>query len=106
MWTGFSLFASLAQGALHSAALMSPMMSSTSPVFGGTLLLAAGAFQFTPLKKACLEHCRIPRESPLLTLENRTRGAFLMGLEHGTFCAGSCWMLMLILFVLGAMSFS
>jgi predicted metal-binding membrane protein len=105
VWTGFSLFVTLAQWALDSAALMSPMMASTSPVFGGALLLAAGAFQFTPLKNACLEHCRIPRESPPLGWQNRTRGAFLMGLEHGTFCAGSCWVLMLTLFVAGAMSF-
>jgi predicted metal-binding membrane protein len=105
VWTGFSLFATLAQRALQSADLMSPMMSSTSPVLSGTLLLAAGAFQFTPLKNACLEHCRIPRGSPLLGRQDRARGAFLLGLEHGTFCAGSCWVLMLTLFVAGAMSF-
>jgi len=106
VWTGFSLLVTLVQWVFHSALGMSPMMVSTSPVLSGILLLAAGAFQFTPLKNACLERCRIPRESPPLGRENRTQGAFSIGLEHGTFCAGSCWVLMLALVVTGAMSFS
>ena len=60
VWTGFSGLAALSQLSLHNAALLSPMMVSTSPLLSGVLLLAAGAFQFTPLKRACLIHCRSP----------------------------------------------
>ena len=59
-WTGFSLIAALAQWGLHEAALLSPMMVSTSPVLGGAILIAAGVFQWTPLEHACLRHCRSP----------------------------------------------
>lgn len=105
VWTGFSLLVTLVQWVFHSTLGMSPMMASASPVLSGSLLLAAGGFQFTPLKNACLERCRIRRESPPLGRGNRAQGSFLMGLEHGTFCAGSCGVLMLALFVTGAMSF-
>src|SRR3990172_5266850 len=59
-WAGFSLLATLAQWGLHEAALISPMMVSTSPLAGGAILIAAGVFQWTPLKHACLRHCRSP----------------------------------------------
>ena len=60
VWSGFSVVAALAQWALHGAALLTPMMKSTNPVFGGALLIAAGVFQWTPWKRACLNHCRSP----------------------------------------------
>src|SRR4029453_559944 len=60
VWVGFSVLALLAQWGLHSAALLSPMMASTSPLVGGLLLLAAGCFQWTPLKYTCLTRCRSP----------------------------------------------
>jgi predicted metal-binding membrane protein len=104
VWTVFSALATLVQGALHQAALLSPMMVSTSPVLGGALLFAAGAFQFTPLKSTCLDHCR----SPLLVIMSEWRegaqGAFVMGLRHGSYCAGCCWILMALLFVAGVMN--
>ena len=60
MWTVFSLVATIAQYALDRAALLSPMMVSTSHLFGAALLIAAGIYQFTPLKNACLRNCRAP----------------------------------------------
>ena len=64
LWTAFSAVATLAEWALHRAALITPLGASTHPIFGGVLLLVAGVFQWTPLKHACLTHCR----SPLLFL--------------------------------------
>src|SRR4051812_14843978 len=58
VWTMFSGVAAIAQWLLHATALLSPMMVSTSPLLGGLLLIAAGAFQWSPLKRACLSHCR------------------------------------------------
>lgn len=104
VWTAFSALATLLQGALHGAALLSPMMVSTSPVLGGVLLLAAGAFQWTPLKRACLNHCRSPLTVILSEWREGTRGAFVMGLRHGAYCAGCCWFLMGLLFVAGVMN--
>ncbi len=104
VWTGFSVLATLAQWRLHSAALLSPMMVSTSPLLGGLLLLAAGIFQWTPLKYACLKHCRSPLGFLMTNWREGTRGAFIMGLRHGSYCTGCCWFLMALLFVAGVMN--
>jgi predicted metal-binding membrane protein len=90
VWTGFSVLATLAQWGLHSAALLSPMMGSTSPVLGGLLLLAAGLFQWTPLKYACLQHCRSPLSFLMTESREGHRGALGMGLRHGSYCTGCC----------------
>lgn len=103
-WTGFSLIAALAQWGLHEAALLSPMMVSTSHLLGGAILIAAGVFQLTPLKHACLSHCRSPLGFLVTEWREGTRGAFVMGLRHGTYCVGCCWLLMAVLFVTGVMS--
>lgn len=103
-WTGFSLLATLAQWGLHEAALISPMMVSTSPLLGGAILIAAGVFQWTPLKHACLSHCRSPLGFLMSEWREGARGAFVMGLGHGTYCVGCCWLLMAVLFVTGVMN--
>lgn len=104
MWTLFSVAATLAQWALDEAALLSPAMVTTSPYVGAGLLAAAGVYQLTPLKSACLSHCR----GPIAFLQHHWRtgkgGAFIMGLEHGAFCLGCCWVLMALLFVGGVMN--
>ena len=79
-------------------------MTSTSRVFGGTVLIAAGIFQFTPLKHACLNHCRSPLSFLMTDWREGPRGAMLMGLRHGLSCTVCCWLLMLLLFVLGVMN--
>jgi predicted metal-binding membrane protein len=103
VWTAFSAVATLAQWGLHKAALLSPTMVVTSPVLNGWLLFAAGVFQWTPLKRACLKGCRSPL-SFLMSEWREGTGAFLMGLRHGTYCLGCCWILMALLFVAGVMN--
>ena len=104
VWVGFSAVAVLIQWGLQSAALLSPMMVSTSPALGGALLIAAGVFQWTPVKDVCLAHCRSPMGFILSHWREGTGGAVLMGLHHGAFCVGCCWVLMGLLFVAGVMN--
>ena len=104
VWTMFSLLATLAQWGLHNAALLSPMMTSTSPALGGALLIAAGVFQWTPLKNSCLAHCRTPLNFISTEWREGRTGALTMGLRHGAYCLGCCWVLMLLLFVTGVMN--
>ena len=104
VWCVFSLAAALAQWALHSAALLSPMMESTSPLLGGALLIGAGVFQWTPFKHACLNHCRSPLQFLLSDWREGRMGALWMGVKHGAYCTGCCWMLMALLFVAGVMN--
>ncbi|MFP6746735.1 MAG: DUF2182 domain-containing protein [Alphaproteobacteria bacterium] len=103
-WGGFSLLAVLGQWGLERLALLSPMMQTTSLYLGAALLVGAGVYQLTPLKQACLRHCR----SPLAFIAHHWRqgggGAFRMGLEHGLFCLGCCWVLMALLFYGGVMN--
>jgi predicted metal-binding membrane protein len=103
-WFGFSVGATLLQWGLAEAALVSPMMVSASPWLGGAILIVAGVYQWTRLKHACLRHCR----SPLAFLTEHWRPgmprAARLGLQHGLYCVGCCWALMLLLFVGGVMS--
>ena len=106
IWAVFSAGAALAQWAFEMSRLLTPMMQSTSAAFDGALLLAAGVYQLTPFKRACLRTCR----SPLGFLMSRWRtgcsAVFGMGLEHGAYCVGCCWALMLLLFAGGVMNLS
>ena len=103
-WTLFSALATVAQWGLHASALLSPAMVGTSPVLGGVLLLLAGVFQFTSLKHACLAHCRSPLGFMMGHWREGGMGAVRMGLEHGLYCVGCCWILMALLFVAGVMN--
>ncbi len=103
-WTAFSLAATALQWALEQAALLSPMMVGTSPYLGGALLIAAGVYQWTPLKHACLENCRAPAEFLSRSWRNGTSGAVAMGVHHGAYCVGCCWVLMGLLFAIGVMN--
>jgi len=104
IWAGFSLVAALAQWGLERVGLLSMAMTSTNAVLGGVILLAAGLYQFTPIKSACLRYC----QSPVLFLSRHWRpgavGALRMGLRHGSYCLGCCWFLMALLFVSGIMN--
>jgi predicted metal-binding membrane protein len=104
IWGAFSALATVAQWLLHRKALLSPMMISSSALFGGVLFLLAGMFQFSPLKRSCLTRCRAPLEFITAHWREGWGGAFVMGLEHGLFCTGCCWALMALLFVLGVMN--
>ena len=105
VWAAFSLAATGGNWGLHQASLLSSMMgASTSGYLGGTLLLLAGAFQWSPLKSACLKQCRTPMGFLMTSWREGHQGALRMGLEHGGLCLGCCWALMLLLFVLGVMN--
>ena len=104
VWTGFSVAATFTQWYLHKKALLSPMMVTTSPIFGGILLIAAGIFQLTPLKNRCLSFCQNPFGFLMKDWREGKWGALLMGLKHGVFCTGCCWALMILLFVMGVMN--
>lgn len=104
VWGAFSAAATVAQWALDRAALLSPSLTMISPVLGGVLLIVAGIYQFTPLKQACLRHCRSPLGFVLNHWRDGWPGALRMGLEHGMFCLGCCWVLMVLLFVVGVMN--
>jgi len=103
-WGGYGLVATLAQWELERVALLSPSLQTTSPILGGALFLLAGLYQFTPLKLACLRHCRSPLGFILNAWRDGTTGALVMGLRHGLECLGCCWFLMALLFVGGVMN--
>lgn len=104
VWTVYSLAITWLQVRLHHLALLNPMMVSANPLFSASLLIAAGIYQFTPLKQTCLQLCR----SPLSLLSSQWRegvlGAIRLGVKHGQYCVGCCWFLMALLFVTGVMN--
>jgi len=103
-WTGYAVLAALTQSVLHSAALLSPAMSSASPLLGGAILIVAGVYQWMPLKGACLSHCRSPLGFFSTEWREGVSGALRMGFRHGSYCVGCCWALMALLFVAGVMN--
>ncbi len=104
VWLAFSAVAALVQWALHSLALLSPEMRSASPILSGVILIAAGLYQWLPAKQSCLTHCRSPLGFLTTSWKEGRKGAIGMGITHGAFCLGCCWMLMLLLFVGGVMN--
>jgi predicted metal-binding membrane protein len=103
-WGGFSVAATLGQWALERASLLAPMaMKTTSPLLGGLLFIAAGLYQLTPLKGACLASCRSPFDFVVNHWRDGAGGALRMGAAHGLYCLGCCWILMALLFAVGAM---
>ncbi len=104
LWCVFSLVATAVQWGLDRAALLSPGMVATSPALGGGLLIAAGLYQFTPLKASCLQHCRAPARFFAQHWRPGFWGALRMGAVHGAFCLGCCWVLMGLLFFGGVMN--
>ena len=104
LWLGFSVCAALAQWALHDGALLSLTMTAASPLLGGGILIAAGVYQLTPAKGACLRQCQSPVGFLMANWRDGARGAFQMGLRHGRFCLGCCWALMCVLFTVGVMN--
>lgn len=104
VWSGFSLCATLAQWGLLEARLVTPMMVSATPLLAAALLVAAGVFQFTPLKHACLAKCASPLGFLLTEWRDGALGAWIMGVRHGAYCVGCCALLMTLLFVFGVMN--
>jgi len=104
VWTGFSAAATAIQHALERTGELSPMMAASSDALAGAILVAAGLYQMTPLKNACLRHCRSPIAFFMHYWRPGRAGAFRLGAKHGAFCLGCCWVLMALLFVGGVMN--
>jgi len=104
VWAAFSLAATAAQWGLERLGVLTGMMEIASPVIAGATLVAAGLYQLTPLKQACLRHC----QHPVFFLMHHWRpgpaGALRMGGRHGIYCVGCCWFLMALLFAGGVMN--
>jgi predicted metal-binding membrane protein len=105
-WTGFSLAATSAQWALQRTVLLTPMMESASNILGGIVLIAAGLYQWTAFKDACLSYCHAPLTFIMRHggFRREAGGALMLGLRHGLYCIGCCWAIMMLLFVGGVMN--
>ena len=104
VWSAFSLTAAAAQAVLSNTGLMSMDMAVTDRFTGGAVFIVAGLYEFSPLKRRCLAHCRSPLEWIAHHQRPRSLGALRMGIGHGLYCVGCCWVLMLLLFVGGVMN--
>jgi predicted metal-binding membrane protein len=104
VWAAFSLIATGLQFGLDRAGLLSGTMASGSVVLAAALLIAAGVYQWTPWKQACLQHCRSPLDFLTRYWRQDPLGPMRAGAWHGAFCLGCCWMLMGLLFVGGLMN--
>jgi predicted metal-binding membrane protein len=103
-WSAFGLLAAFLQLWLHARGVLGGDRLAVGALGAGLLLLAAGVYQLTPWKAACLRHCRSPASFFLEHWSPGGRGALAMGLRHGLYCVGCCWVLMLLMFVGGTMS--
>jgi predicted metal-binding membrane protein len=104
VWAAFAVVATGVQWGLERLMLLSPGMALESGTTVGLLFAAAGIYQLLPLKRACLRYCRSPMEFLASHWRAGPAGAFRMGLQHGIFCLGCCWVLMGLLFVGGLMN--
>lgn len=104
-WTAFSAAATVLQAVATDLALLSPMaMKLASGPIAGAVLIAAGIYQWLPVKHACLKRCRSPIGFLMTEWREGATGAFAMGWRHGLFCIGCCAALMALLFVAGVMN--
>jgi predicted metal-binding membrane protein len=103
VWLGFSLLAAIAQVGLERVDVLTVMGAISSPVVGGAVLVLAGVFQVTPWKESCLRRCRTPVGFLIAEWRDGPGGAVVMGIRHGVYCLGCCWLLMAALFVVGTM---
>lgn len=104
VWFGFAALATLAQYAATHAALIDPAMATVSGLFSGAIFIAAGAYQFSNLKLACLRQCQSPFPFFFANWATTPRGVFKLGIRQGLFCFGCCWAMMLVMFAVGVMN--
>lgn len=104
VWTLFGVVAYLLAAGADRLARWSPWLMTNAGRFGGLVLVLAGLYQLSPLKDVCLSKCRTPTQFVLTSWHDGYAGAIRMGLEHGAYCLGCCWCLMVILFPLGMMN--
>jgi predicted metal-binding membrane protein len=104
VWLCFAAAATLAQFVLTRAALIDPSMASVSGLFSGAIFIAAGVYQFSALKHACLTQCQHPFPFFFANWATTPRGVFCLGLRQGLYCLGCCWAMMLVMFAVGVMN--
>jgi predicted metal-binding membrane protein len=105
-WAAAGVAYAAAHWMLQRAGLITPDMRLASTALAGALLLAAGVWQWSPLKASCVAHCRSPLGFMMNEWRDGLAGAFGMGLRYAAWCVGCCWLVMAVLFVAGAMSFA
>jgi predicted metal-binding membrane protein len=105
VWVGFGVVATALQWGLSQAGMLSPMMATADRAVASAVLIAAGVYQWTPFKNACLRQCRSPMATLLAHWRPGRLGALRSGAFNGFFCLGCCWVLMALLFVGGVMNF-
>jgi len=106
-WTVFAAAATLLQWVLESRALIAPMMAGSSRGLAGAVLVAAGVYQWLPVKQSCLAQCRAPLSFVQRHggFQRGAWGSLRLGVLHGGYCIGCCWMLMILLLAFGVMNF-
>jgi predicted metal-binding membrane protein len=104
VWLGFAAVAAVAQFAFTRLALIDDGMASASALFSGAIFIAAGVYQFSALKHACLTQCQRPFPFFFAHWQTSTRGVFRLGLEQGLYCLGCCWAMMAVMFAVGVMN--
>ncbi len=104
IWIAFAVVATLGQGVLTQLRLLTPAGTTASQLLAGTTLLAAGLYQFSPLKMGCLTRCRHPAPYFADNWTARPAGVFRQGIEQGIDCLGCCWALMVVMFAVGVMN--
>ncbi len=104
VWLGFAFAATIAQFALTQASLLDTGMASVSGLFSGAIFIAAGLYQFSALKHACLTQCQTPFPFFFANWATTPKGVFRLGLKQGMFCLGCCWAMMAVMFAVGIMN--
>ena len=104
VWLGFALVATLVQIMLARAALLNASMIAVNGLFSGAIFIAAGAYQFSALKQACLKQCQQPFSFFFVHWKTTPRGVFGLGVKQGLYCLGCCWAMMLVMFAVGVMN--
>ena len=104
VWLGFALVATVAQFSLTRLSLLDPGMASVSGLFSGAIFIAAGVYQFSALKLACLKQCQSPFPFFFANWATTPKGVFRLGLKQGLFCLGCCWAMMAVMFAVGIMN--
>jgi len=104
VWTVSGVAAYAGAVAAEAVAARAALSPTTAARIGGAVLVAAGLYQLTPFKDMCLSKCRSPISFIMTSWRDGVGGALRMGLLHGAYCLGCCWLLFVILFPLGIMN--
>lgn len=104
VWLATAVLLAVLQLILARLSLLDPAMRSASPLFSGAVFIAAGAYQFSALKHACVTQCQRPLPFFFANWTAEPRGVFRLGLQQGLYCLGCCWAMMLLMFAVGVMN--